>query len=153
MEEKIYFNLQQLFEAVVTHVVKQGRPAISQSLIKYRTSDGLKCAFGGIIPDYAYSPEIEDHSINVLVFDKENFGKGWITWIAKNPVLNEFSNTKSYVLREIQMYVHDKDTSWETLESYKAAVEYVAGLYNLNLEFFHKLDFSAMEKYFAKKQK
>lgn len=51
---------QEIFEAVVTHLVNQG--VMSHAMdghCAYRTSKGLKCAIGCLIPDSAYNENIE----------------------------------------------------------------------------------------------
>lgn len=45
---------QSFFDKVVEHLAQQGRVAEENGSCKYRTSEGLKCAFGIFIPDEAY---------------------------------------------------------------------------------------------------
>lgn len=53
-------TMQQEFDAVVTHLYKQGRPAVgNDGFCRYRTEDGLKCAVGCRIPDEAYTAEMD----------------------------------------------------------------------------------------------
>lgn len=47
------YSAQEVFDFIVTSVVKQGKPAVTGSCNKctYRTPDGLKCAAGFLLPD------------------------------------------------------------------------------------------------------
>jgi hypothetical protein len=52
---------QEILDTVARHLFAQGRPArdpVSGSC-QYRTSDGLKCAVGALIPDEMYRPEMD----------------------------------------------------------------------------------------------
>lgn len=58
---------QETFDAVVTHLRKQGRKALSaHGKCAYRGSDGTKCAAGCLIPDGEYEPTIEGASVTGL---------------------------------------------------------------------------------------
>lgn len=72
-------NKQEIFDTVVAHLRKQGKKA---SLVlgdgdfdgvacRYRTSDGLKCAFGCVINDDEYNPSFEGKSVQG-VLEQEN---------------------------------------------------------------------------------
>lgn len=50
---------QNIFNTVVAHLRSQGKKAAERDICKFRTSDGLKCAVGCLIPDNVYSTEIE----------------------------------------------------------------------------------------------
>lgn len=50
---------QKTFDTVVQHLRAQGQQAIVDGSCCYRTADGLKCAVGALIPDEAYTPDIE----------------------------------------------------------------------------------------------
>lgn len=55
---------QQIFDTVATHLLKQGKPALSaEGYCRYRTDDGLKCAVGVLIPDDKYDPKIEGYPV------------------------------------------------------------------------------------------
>lgn len=57
------FDRQRLFNAVVTHLFKQGRPAVNKhGACMYRAPNGCKCGIGGLIPDSRYDPELEGNS-------------------------------------------------------------------------------------------
>lgn len=57
-----YFNdtqpaaptLQELFDRVVTALIRQGRPSLNDSACAYRGDDGAKCAVGHLISDEVY---------------------------------------------------------------------------------------------------
>lgn len=48
-------TLQQLFDRVVTAVLKQGRPSVTDGGCAYRGDDGAKCAVGHLITDAVYA--------------------------------------------------------------------------------------------------
>lgn len=52
---------QEIFDAGLTHIRQQGKPALRPSptgeVCSYRTPTGLKCVIGGLIPDELYLPE------------------------------------------------------------------------------------------------
>jgi hypothetical protein len=50
---------QQTYDTVLAHLLAQGKRASTDSGCKYRTSDGLKCAAGCLIPDEQYQPAME----------------------------------------------------------------------------------------------
>jgi hypothetical protein len=52
----------EIFNKVKTHLLSQNRRALAQNgECKYRTNEGLKCAVGCLIVDYAYNPELEGY--------------------------------------------------------------------------------------------
>lgn len=61
---------QETFDTVVAHLRKQGAKATDGIGCKYRTSDGLQCAAGCLIPDERYSPGLE----NSIVSDTSGAG-------------------------------------------------------------------------------
>lgn len=53
---------QETFDTVVAHLRKQGKPASNDDgTCMYRTTDGLKCAVGALIPDERYTAILEDY--------------------------------------------------------------------------------------------
>lgn len=59
---------QGIFDRVVSHLAKQGRPAYhSQGGCLYRTPEGLSCAVGCLIPDSVYKFSMEGMSILGLI--------------------------------------------------------------------------------------
>lgn len=54
-------NKQEIFDKVVNHARTQNQKAIEGGQCKYRTSNGLKCFIGALIPDDKYDPYLEGH--------------------------------------------------------------------------------------------
>jgi hypothetical protein len=52
---------QQLFDAAINGLIAQGKRAYENKSCRYRTSSGLACAVGQLIPDSRYSKRIESH--------------------------------------------------------------------------------------------
>lgn len=54
-------ELQEIFDIVSKHLLKQGRRSLSANNSKcvYRSPDGLKCAAGALISDEEYRPEMD----------------------------------------------------------------------------------------------
>ena len=58
---------QELYDFVVAAVVKQGRPSVGDNdRCLYRGPDGLKCAYGHVLPDSMYSKNMENCCIDEL---------------------------------------------------------------------------------------
>lgn len=63
-------NPQEIFDTVARHLFTQGKRATdfeqsyNRTVCRYRTSDGLKCAAGCLIPDDKYDPKMEGWAIN-----------------------------------------------------------------------------------------
>lgn len=74
---------QEIFNQVATHLLTQKEKAMHDSdenMCAYRAEDGLKCAFGGVLPDKMYDPMMEGTRADG-VFDgwpkvAEYFGEG-----------------------------------------------------------------------------
>lgn len=66
--------LQTLFDAAVTHLLKQDAKANDMEncdsndvpRCMYRAPNGLKCGIGGILPDDKYDPAFEGQGVNAL---------------------------------------------------------------------------------------
>ena len=66
---------QEVFDRVVGHLRKQGKPSIGRyGGCKYRSEDGLKCAIGTVIEDSEYSPKMEGH----VLFDFLTMGYDFV---------------------------------------------------------------------------
>jgi hypothetical protein len=61
---------QEIFDTVVAHLRKQGCKSEDEDGCLYRTPDGLSCAVGALIPKEAYSPDMENRSLNKLLEEK-----------------------------------------------------------------------------------
>lgn len=63
---------QEIFDIVVTHLRKQGKPAMNNiGGCSYRGVDGTKCAVGCLIPDSIYKSEMEGSIAEELVIQFE----------------------------------------------------------------------------------
>lgn len=58
---------QELFDKVVTHLLKQNEVSGDEEGCLYRGLGGLKCAVGCLIPDDAYSVDMENLRVSDLV--------------------------------------------------------------------------------------
>lgn len=58
---------QEIFNKVITHLRKQGKPAAEGPYCRYRTEDGLKCAVGCLLPDEEYDSKYEGHIVGGLI--------------------------------------------------------------------------------------
>lgn len=54
---------QEIFDTVVRHLAKQGKPARRGASCVYRAPDGGKCAVGVLIPDYMYDPKMDTFAV------------------------------------------------------------------------------------------
>lgn len=70
---------QELFDTVAKHLLTQKQPAYEDSMCKYRTKSGLKCAAGCLIPDDKYDSRIEKGTVATHADDPINFGWGSVT--------------------------------------------------------------------------
>lgn len=70
---------QEIFDTVVSHLLQQGKPASDGDYCVYRTTDGLKCAIGVLIPDDEYIPTMEGCPLSDDIPDSE-INK----WVASN---------------------------------------------------------------------
>lgn len=58
---------QEIYDTVCAHLAQQKRRAFENGSCRYRTSDGLKCAIGCLIPDDLYDPRMDDPAVNIGV--------------------------------------------------------------------------------------
>lgn len=80
-------SAQEIFNKVVAHLLKQGRPAREENRCRYRTTDGLSCAVGCLIPDELYSPSFEGKSARKVI--RELYARGRADWYEHRDLLNE----------------------------------------------------------------
>lgn len=65
---------QEVFDTVVNHLRAQGKRALNQNgICSYRTSDGLKCAFGILIRDDEYFPGMETMNASIILGNSQLF--------------------------------------------------------------------------------
>lgn len=71
---KIPVSAQEVFDKVAAHLLTQDKRSTRGpdilSLCMYKTSTGLKCAAGCLIPDEEYCPSFEGSAWNILVESK-----------------------------------------------------------------------------------
>lgn len=68
-------SAQEIFDLVVEHLFKQGRPARQDNgRCRYRMESGLRCAIGALIPDEFYKEEFEGAGASRLISNLYSFG-------------------------------------------------------------------------------
>lgn len=82
---------QELFNATIDHLVRQGRPGSEYGKCRYRTKDGRMCGVGCHITDEEYNP---------------SWDKGYQSLPVKHIQLPQRLTEHSSLLREIQ-WAHD----------------------------------------------
>ena len=96
---------QEIFEAVVKHMVAMGHRAGYSNAegkfeCRYRTNHGAKCVAGMFIPDELYNPYMEGLSIGHVLTD--------------NPDLPKWMHAEKQLLNRLQL-IHDRET-WDRIE-------------------------------------
>lgn len=120
----VKMNKQEIFDEVVTFILNQGKPSRTEDGIKclYRSPDGCKCAFGALISDDEYVPEMEYNMANEVI---ARFN------------LSRFYGHE-YFIRELQK-AHDNANVFNFVHDFKTNVKKIASLYNLNTLCLEKL--------------
>lgn len=122
---------QEFFDKTITHLVTQGRPAMTAAgTCKYRTTDGLKCAIGCHIPDELYSRRMEGDSVYQLV--------------------ERYPETQKYIPETLTLAadlqdIHDTNGCWSRPEYMIERLQQVAKLYDLNTDVLDSLNFSTIK--------
>ena len=57
-------SLQEIFQTVESHLLAQNAKSTEGGVCRYRTSTGLMCAVGCLIPDELYSEDLECFSVD-----------------------------------------------------------------------------------------
>lgn len=97
---------QQVFDTVIEHLIKQGKQAkASTGHCSYRTTDGLKCAVGCLIPDELYNPILEGRSVEGI---RSITLRQYIY-----PTLYTFIDKNFDILQDLQS-LHDSDNAWDS---------------------------------------
>ena len=92
-------STQEIFNLVVEHLFKQGRPAYDGSQgCMYRTHDGLRCAVGVLIPDDFYEPAFETNQAATVI--QELFDADLADWREHKYLLNALQMVHDSCLRE-----------------------------------------------------
>lgn len=111
---------QEIFDAVVEHARKQNCPAIVYSddgdKCAYRTTDGLMCFVGCLIPDSSYDPIMEEQPIEDILPD---FGENEVPFDEKNLDL----------LKDLQ---HIHDNCFYGLQSWENEFQHLAAKHGFN---------------------
>ncbi len=92
-------NKQEIFETVVRHLHAQGRPAMNGDNCRYRSSDGLSCAVGCLIPDSCYDSNLENQTSSMPNVQKALCKAGILTGGDEDQKINN-------LLSDLQ-YAHD----------------------------------------------
>ena len=90
---------QEIFNLVVEHLFKQGRPAYDGNRgCMYRTHDGLRCAVGVLIPDDLYDPAFE--TIEAAIVIQELFDADLADWREHEDLLKKLQLIHDGCLRD-----------------------------------------------------
>lgn len=65
---------QEIFDTVVCHLNTMPHRSLLKDNCAYRSSDGLKCAVGCLIPDDVYDPAMEHITIEALIEGARQWG-------------------------------------------------------------------------------
>ena len=59
---------QEIYDKVKAHLLTQNAKSydVENDMCMYRHPDGLKCAIGVLIPDDAYTPDMEGHNVTAM---------------------------------------------------------------------------------------
>lgn len=130
---------QEIFDTVARHLFTQGERAgivlddnsddefAKDFSCQYRAPGGAKCAVGALIPDEAYSPDMEERGIGNVYY---SFSAVLPLWMADNLKL----------LVSLQS-VHDNRDSWTSTESMRILLARVADFYDLDASVLNNLAF------------
>jgi hypothetical protein len=95
-------NNQEAFDIMVQHLRNQGKQSrlVNSTICAYRTSDGLKCAVGALIPDEMYSNKMEMIGIYNLVVNSNDFSElGELFTNINLELLSEMQNIHDSIVR------------------------------------------------------
>ena len=67
-------TLQQIFDAVATHLLKQNRQAKDGLSCCYRGIENTKCAVGCLIDDANYHPDMEGYTVEDITYLLQEYG-------------------------------------------------------------------------------
>jgi hypothetical protein len=125
---------QQIFDTVATHLFTQGQRAMvrdedaddNTDFCAYRTSDGLKCAVGVLLPDELYVPVMENNSVYSLI--RSFHVPSW------------FHDHQSLLMRLQE--AHDRPASWWTTGDMRGYLGDVAREFSLDRSILDNLKFA-----------
>ena len=79
------YSEQQVFDYVVEHLYKQGKPSMSNGKCAYRGENGLKCAAGILISDDVYQEQWDwckiSYSDLCRIGDVQSAHEGLVIWL------------------------------------------------------------------------
>jgi hypothetical protein len=92
-QEKNEMKAQELFDKVVSFMIKQGKPSYKAGTCMYRGPEGTKCAVGCVLTDHYYRTNMEEMGIDNLI---------------KKFILPKFIKNNKDLLRDLQN-AHDSN--------------------------------------------
>ncbi len=118
---------QAVFETVVRHLFAQGKQAMVRGSCKYRTSDGLMCAMGVLIPADLYNLDMEGMTASMMFEAYDQLGE-------------QYDSQQKHLITDLQ-WAHDEETNWNSSESLTNALIEVGIQHGLSVEFIDGLYF------------
>lgn len=99
--------MQEIFNKVVTKVLKQGKPSVLDAgcACLYRSPDGSKCAAGHLLPDKEYNESLEYTSV---------FDINWFTLNFDHDQLVMISDLQTAHDEASDFYDKDNPNNWKT---------------------------------------
>jgi hypothetical protein len=116
---------QHAFDAVVSHLFRQGRRSYGTigdgeaTMCLYRSSDGLKCAVGALIPDELYRPSMEGEPSYGLFVPGLYSLPDWLRELPEG------------MLRGFQV-IHDNWHNWSSTNQMRDQLVWLADRYGLS---------------------
>lgn len=118
---------QEIFNAVVKGIYKQGKPSVSNDFAcRYRSEDGCKCAAGLLIPDEVYTPEMEGKTSHYLR-SKLASGQSLPWTVEQDPLVRALQRAHD---EPAKVWMGDKDNA-KFIEGFKNEALTVANIWNL----------------------
>ena len=109
-----YLTHQEVFDKVVEHLYRQGKPAKKGNDCVYRAKDGTMCAVGCLIPDEFYDPKMEYHGVDHFY--------NWYPEALKAAKIDVSDPVMNCLLRALQR-LHDTDENWIDFDSKKVSFD------------------------------
>lgn len=99
---------QEIFETAAQHLLGQNQRAVDPGTVNcaYRTSNGLQCAVGCLIPDELYDRRMEGWGVVHIDGEMPSDGVVTLNRVLEEAFGRELDNTDKAVLRELQN-IHD----------------------------------------------
>jgi len=104
------------------HLSNQKEAAVEKTGCKYRTTRGLKCAIGCLIPDYKYSTRFEGINVSSLLSEVPNLARDM--YISPKHSLE--------LLIQLQL-AHDVTLARRGITEWLEAMELIAARFNLEM--------------------